>query len=121
MVPTIVGIGLFDFGDIDGIGERVRLQHPLGLTVGEGIVYVADSYNHKIKRLYPAERCCETWLGNGTPGDADGDGEEARFDEPGGVSIAGNRLFIADMNNHAIRVAELGTGRVTTLALGIAD
>jgi hypothetical protein len=115
------GIGLFDFGDIDGICKQVRLQHPLGLTMGEEIIYVADSYNHKIKRLYPIERRCETWLGNGTPGDADGDGEEARFDEPGGVSIAGSRLFIADKNNHAIRVAELGTGRVTTLALGIAD
>ena len=115
------GIGLFDFGDIDGICEQVRLQHPLGLTMGEEIIYVADSYNHKIKRLYPIERRCETWLGNGTPGDADGDGEEARFDERGGVSIAGSRLFIADTNNRAIRVAELGTGRVTTLALGIAD
>jgi NHL repeat len=115
MVQTIVGIGLFDFGDADGIGEEVRLQHPLGLVVGDGIVYVADTYNHKIKRLYPAERRCETWLGAGQPGNADGLGEQARFHEPGGVSIAGDTLYIADTNNHAIRVAELGTGRVTTL------
>lgn len=117
MVQTIVGIGLFDFGDVDGTGDQVRLQHPLGLAVGNDIVYVADSYNHKIKRLYPAERRCETWLGNGAPGDVDGVGEEARFHEPGGVSLAGGRLYIADTNNNAIRVADLESGRVTTLRI----
>lgn len=116
-VQTIVGIGLFDFGDVDGTGDQVRLQHPLGLAVSDGIVYVADSYNHKIKRLYPTERRCETWLGDGTPGDSDGVGEAARFHEPGGVSLAGNQLFIADTNNHAIRVADRETGRVTALRI----
>ncbi len=117
LVQTIVGIGLFEFGDVDGTGNQVRLQHPLGLAVGDGVVYVADSYNHKIKRLYPTERRCETWLGDGTPGDRDGVREAARFHEPGGVSLAGDRLYIADTNNHAIRVAELETGRVTTLRI----
>jgi hypothetical protein len=32
VVSTIVGQGLFDFGDIDGVGDTVRLQHPLGVT-----------------------------------------------------------------------------------------
>lgn len=116
MVQTIVGIGLFDFGDVDGTGNHVRLQHPLGLAVNDGIIYVADSYNHKIKRLNPEGRS-ETWLGDGTPGNVDGVGEAARFHEPGGVSFAGNRLYIADTNNHAIRVAERETGRVTNLRI----
>src|SRR6185437_3415403 len=64
-VRTIVGTGLFDFGDVDGVGEAVRLQHPLGLAVRDGLVYVADSYNDKIKRIYAQVRRAESWLGDG--------------------------------------------------------
>ncbi len=71
-VRTIVGTGLFDFGDVDGVGDRVRLQHPMGLAMADGVIYVADSYNHKIKRVYPNERRAESWLGDGTAGEADG-------------------------------------------------
>jgi hypothetical protein len=118
-VRTIVGTGLFDFGDVDGIGDRVRLQHPLGLALGDGVLYLADSYNHKIKRVYPAERRVESWLGDGTPGANDGNGNEARFHEPAGASVAAGKLFIADSNNHAIRVADLTSGEVMTLEISI--
>ena len=50
-VVTVVGRGLFDFGDVDGAGEQVRLQHPLGLTFAGETLYVADTFNHKIKRI----------------------------------------------------------------------
>lgn len=116
-VRTIVGTGLFDFGDVDGVGDAVRLQHPLGLAARGGLIYIADSYNHKIKRIYAAERRAESWLGDGKSGDADGVEEEARFDEPSGVSLAGDRLYVADTNNHAIRVADLASGKVTTLSI----
>lgn len=118
-VRTLVGTGLFDFGDVDGTAERARLQHPLDIALGEGVLYVADSYNHKIKRLYPAERRIESWLGNGEPGNRDGAGADAQFHEPSGLSLAGDRLYIADTNNHAIRVVDLGTGQVTTLRLAL--
>lgn len=118
-VRTIVGTGLFDFGDIDGTGDRVRLQHPLGLTMSDGVLYVADSYNHKIKRIYPEERRAESWLGDGTAGDQDGTKEDARFDEPAGVSAAAGRLYIADTNNHRIRIADLDTGKVRTLEVSL--
>jgi DNA-binding beta-propeller fold protein YncE len=114
-VRTLVGTGLFDFGDVDGVGDQARLQHPIGVAVHNGIVYVADSYNHKIKRLYPDERRVETWLGTGEHGLEDDTGVFAAFDEPSGLSIAGDRLYIADTNNHAIRVADLATGEVTTI------
>jgi DNA-binding beta-propeller fold protein YncE len=114
-VHTLVGTGLFDFGDVDGIGDRVRLQHPIGLTVHDGVVYIADSYNHKIKRLYPEERRVEGWLGSGDNGHDDADRPGSSFDEPNGLSVAGNRIYIADTNNHAIRVAGLDTGEVSTL------
>jgi sugar lactone lactonase YvrE len=118
-VHTYVGTGLFDFGDKDGQGDAVRLQHPFGVAQHEGTLYVADTYNSKIKRLDPRTRTVTSWLGAAERGRADGAGADAHFNEPEGVSIAGNRLYIADTNNHAIRVVDLDDpeGRVTTLDL----
>jgi hypothetical protein len=119
-VRTIVGEGLFDFGDVDGVGPKVRLQHPLGLSFdpSAGLLYVADSYNHKIKRLEPTTAAVTSWLGSGLPGHRDGQGAEAQFSEPGGLSLGDGRLFIADTNNHAVRVCELTSGEVSTLVVG---
>ena len=40
---------LLQFGDKDGVGSKAQLQHPLGvLHAPDGLVYVADSYNHKV-------------------------------------------------------------------------
>jgi sugar lactone lactonase YvrE len=114
-VHTVVGTGLFDFGDVDGVGDAVRLQHPLGLAFGGGVLYVADSYNHKIKRCDPAARTVTSFLGSGLPGHRDGPAAEAQFSEPGGVSFADGRLYVADTNNHAIRVCDVATGEVRTL------
>ncbi len=117
-VRTIVGEGLFEFGDRDGIGPAaVRLQHPLGVAWHDGVLYVADTYNHKIKRLDPATAECRTFLGSGEPGHRDGPCGAARFSEPSGLSVAGGRLYVADTNNHAVRVADLASGAVATLAL----
>lgn len=121
-VRRLVGRGLFEFGDVDAVGDSVRLQHPLGVAAteesGEQAVYIADSYNNKIKRLTPAKREVRTVFGNGDHGLADGDADDAEFWEPGGISLADGRIFVADTNNHAIRVADLDSGQVTTLEIG---
>jgi len=114
-VETIVGLDLFEFGDKDGKGREVRLQHPLGVLFHEGKLYVADTYNHKIKVVDPEEKTAKTLLGKGTPGDDDG--ASPRFYEPSGLAIFGSNLYIADTNNHAIRVADLSTKLVHTLVL----
>jgi sugar lactone lactonase YvrE len=116
-VGTIVGLDLFVFGDADGAENHVRLQHPLGITHHEGTLYVADTYNHKIKRVLPATRSAFTLLGTGQAGYRDGPGAQAQFSEPSGLSIAGGKLYIADTNNHLIRVADLGSNVVTTLEI----
>ena len=59
------GQGFFLFGDVDGSGEAVRLQRPGGLVHHEGVVYVADSYNNKIKTLNPQTGEVRTLLGTG--------------------------------------------------------
>jgi sugar lactone lactonase YvrE len=114
-VETLVGQGLFEFGDVDGKGSRVRLQHPLGISHQNGILYLADSYNHKIKTLDLSSRRVRTLLGDGEPGFADG--RRARFSEPGGVSVSGNYLFVADTNNHAIRRIDLRSTRTITVEM----
>jgi thiol-disulfide isomerase/thioredoxin/sugar lactone lactonase YvrE len=114
-LETLVGGDLFEFGDVDGFGRQARLQHPLGVVYVDGVIYVADTYNNKIKRLDPRTRKIETFLGTGAAGARDGD--TPTFDEPGGISYAHGKLYIADTNNHLIRVADLKTKRVETLPL----
>jgi thiol-disulfide isomerase/thioredoxin len=114
-MSTLVGTGLFDFGDVDGMGDATLLQHPLGVEYADGFVYVADTYNHKIKRLDPATRQIVTLVGTGEEGWADG--ATARFWEPGGLSLAADQLYVADTNNHAVRRVDLHSLQVSTLSL----
>jgi DNA-binding beta-propeller fold protein YncE len=118
-VLTLIGKDLFDFGDIDGDPETARLQHPLGVVrdPASGVIYVADTYNNRIKRLDPSTGRIESWLGDGQPGHEDGEGSAARFFEPAGLSVGGDALWIADTNNHAVRRADLATGAVTTIEI----
>jgi len=112
-VETLVGGDLFEFGDVDGSRDDVRLQHPLGVVVNGTQVLIADTYNHKIKELDPKARTVNTFLGTGKPGQSDGG--VPSFYEPGGLTIANGKLFVADTDNHAIRVVDLKTKKTSTL------
>lgn len=115
-VRTVCGSGeLFGFADVDGSGEEVRLQHCLGVEYAQNHLWVADTYNHKIKRVDPRTSSCQTVLGDGSPGFQDGQGTSTRFCEPSGLSAKGSHLYMADTNNHAIRCIDLDTLTVTTL------
>ena len=81
-VRTLIGLGLFEFGDVDGEDFRVRMQHPIGITHHDGVLYVADTYNHKIKRVLPKTRSAFTVAGTGSRGHVDGPFAQARFAEP---------------------------------------
>jgi thiol-disulfide isomerase/thioredoxin len=114
-VKTLVGGDLFEFGDVDGKGDDVRLQHPLGLLTYGDKILIADTYNHKIKELDPKQEKVTSLFGTGKPGQADG--PSPSFYEPGGLALANGNLYVADTNNHAIRVIDLKTKRATTLKL----
>ena len=118
-VETIVGGDLFEFGDRDATGFEARLQRPLGIACNQGYLYVADSYNNKIKRVGLRDRLAVTFLGTGEAGLTDGD--LPGFYQPAGLTLANGTLYIADTNNHAIRVADLHTGRVDTLRIRMVD
>lgn len=108
-VSTLVGVGLFDFGDVDGVGPMVRLQHALGIVYVDGKLYVADTYNSKIKVIDPISRSCTSYLG--------GDRQAKLFSEPGGISYANGKLYVADTNAHRIQVIDIETKAVSTLNL----
>jgi DNA-binding beta-propeller fold protein YncE len=114
-VKTLVGGDLFDFGDVDGKGDEVRLQHPLGLVQLGDKILIADTYNHKVKELDPQAQSVRTFLGTGKPGQADG--STPSFYEPGGLSVANGQLYVADTNNHAVRVVDLKSKTTTTLKI----
>jgi len=114
-VRTLAGGDLFEFGDRDGEGDSVRFQHPLGLALVGGRLFVADTYNHKLKVLDPRTGRVSTFAGTGRPGQTDGARPE--FYEPGGISAARGRLYVADTNNHAVRVVDLATKQTKTLAI----
>ena len=111
-VKTIVGEGLFEFGDVDGQGNKVRLQHALGVALHEGKLWVADTYNSKLKILDPQNRTSVTFKGDGPSWK-----EGTPFNEPAGLSFAGDKLYVADTNAHRIRVVDLKTKEVSTLKL----
>ncbi len=119
-VITFVGTGLFDFGDADGTGDEARLQHVQGLSFSHGMVYLADTYNNRIKVLYPQKREVISYAGTGLAGYKDDIISVAQFNEPGGLAVAGDRLYVADTNNHAIRVIDLNEGKVQTLHVRVA-
>lgn len=114
-VRTLAGGDLFKFGDREGRGDEARFQHPLGVVFTDGKLLIADTYNHKIKQLDPQTGVVKTFVGTGKSGQADG--EKAAFYEPGGLSVANGKLFIADTNNHAVRTVDLRTKQATTLMI----
>lgn len=105
---------LFEFGDVDGVGNEARLQHPLGIAVAGNTLYVADTYNSKIKRVDTIQHSVASWLG-----DESGwrDGTAPLFDEPGGLSLDGDILFVADTNNHSVRMIDVTTSETSTIVL----
>lgn len=116
-VTTLTGGDLFAWGDQNGQGLHARLQHPQGVCCQGHRVYIADTYNHKIKMLDTTTGEVTTLAGTGQTGLANGPREHAQLAEPGGLSVANGRCYIADTNNHSIRVLDLETGTVSTLEI----
>jgi DNA-binding beta-propeller fold protein YncE len=117
-VRTVVGTAelpggrLFHFGDVDGPKARVKLQHCLGVAYTDGKIYVADTYNNKIKVVEASTGATLTFVGTGKPGKSD---DPPEFDEPAGISYAAGKLFVADTNSHTIRVVDIATRKVSTM------
>mgnify|MGYP000863199809 CR=1 FL=1 len=111
VVTTLAGTG--SQGSADGTGTAASFDNPRGVAVdGSGNVYVADTYNHLIRKITSAG-VVTTLAGSGSLGSADGTGTAASFDNPRGVAVDGSgNMYVADTWNHLIRKI------TTTLASG---
>ena len=104
-------------GSTNGVGSDARFSNPFFLTVGkDGNLFVADTWNHTIRKITP-EGLVTTLAGTaGSSGSADGSGAVARFNFPKGIAVdSENNLFVVDGGNDTIRKVT-PSGEVTTFA-----
>ncbi len=113
VVSTFAGSG--SIGSADGTGTAASFQYPMGLAFdGSGNLYVADAYNHRIRKITPTG-VVSTYAGNGTAGLVNGVLLSASFNYPIGLSFDSNGdLYVADRSNFAIR--RISGGTVSTVA-----
>jgi sugar lactone lactonase YvrE len=111
--------GIDGFRDGDSSNAAFRLPDDI-IAAPDGSLYVADPNNHSIRRITNVEGDVrvETIAGNGVPGYADGTSLAARFNTPMALALSldGNFLFVADMNNRRIRRIDLVNKQVDTLS-----
>ena len=118
-VKTIVGHGLFEFGHQDGHTDNALFQHPLGVCATRDNVFVADTYNSAIRVVNLQNSQVYTLIGKAEKNtvclpDSPVCDILALY-EPGDVEIFANKLYIADTNNHLIRVFDLKTNALSVL------
>lgn len=91
--------------DVDGMGAAARFQKPNGIaTDSAGNVYVADKYNHTVRKITPTGMVTTLAGSAGIPGSADGIGATARFSEPQGLAIdSKGNIYVSESVNHTVR------------------
>jgi sugar lactone lactonase YvrE len=113
-VTTFAGSG--DKGALDGKASEASFDSPSGITTDGRNLYVADTVNHKIRKIEIASGVVTSFAGSGAMGSLDASGVASSFNYPFGLTTDGSSLFVADTSNHKIRKIALTTGKVTTLA-----
>ncbi len=103
-----------------GLAQQAKLNFPSAFTISEtGVMYIADTLNHRIRRIDPATGIIQTiagtgkakWMGDGGPA------ELAALNEPVALVIdKKGRLYVADQSNNRIRMIDTTTGMITTVA-----
>ncbi|WP_187261177.1 thioredoxin-like domain-containing protein [Pontibacter beigongshangensis] len=96
LVLTLVGWGLFDFGDVDGPAEEALLQHCVGVEAVDHNIYIADTYNGKVKVLDLKQKRVST-LANG-------------FSEPNDILYLAGKLWVTSTNSHQLFTVDPHTG-----------
>ena len=117
MVSTLAGSGR---GYEDGQGEDASFNYPNDVAVDpmSGQVFVADTYNNRIRLVDIETGMVSTLAGSGRGKWKDGQGEDASFHYPRGVTIdpMSGQVIVADTWNNRIRLVDIKTGMVSTLA-----
>jgi sugar lactone lactonase YvrE len=104
-------------GTLDATGGAARFNNPAALSLGSGVLYVADLSNHTIRAVALPSAAVTTLAGTGgAMGSTDATGAAARFNNPNGLALDGGNLYVADQSNHTIRRIVVASGVVTTVA-----
>lgn len=103
-VSTVAGDPAGQRGYIDGLGVEARFERPTGIAVdASGLIYVADTGNHAIRRVTPEGRV-ETLAGAGLADFVEGEGKAARFASPTGIAVGTNgTVWVNDTDNRRVR------------------
>lgn len=120
IVTTIAGTGTAGFSGDNGSPTSAQLNLPTALAVDPaGNLYIADTQNHRIRKINATTGTITTIAGDGTQGFTGdtGPATTASIDSPTGIAVdvAGN-LYLADTHNHRIRKITAATGQITTIA-----
>ena len=115
-VSTLAGSGAQ--GGADGIGAAATFYYPTGITVDStgSNLYVADTFNHKIRQIVIATGAVSTLAGSGEIGAVDGTGTAATFKSPRGIVIdsTNTNLYVVDSENGKIRKIMIATAAVSS-------
>lgn len=116
LVTTLAGTPGVN-GSTDATGAAASFDSPTGITTDGTHLFVADSYNHAIRKIAISTGEVTTLAGNfAEAGSTDGTGAAASFDRPSGLTTDGKNLYVTDQRNHNVRKIVIATGEVTTLA-----
>jgi sugar lactone lactonase YvrE len=117
-ISLFAGIGVKGFAGDNGAAAQARFNSPTGLAVDatRNHLYVADTGNHRIRRIDLANNTITTFAGTGLAGlNADGVATSTQLNSPGAVAVDGAGIvYIADTNNH--RLVRVATNNATTFA-----
>lgn len=121
IITTVAGCGEAGYSGDNGPATRARFNEPYGIAVDRNRnIYVADRHNHCVRRIDGASGIVTTFAGNGSSGFGgdDGPASGAEMVEPNGLALdpAQSRLYIADVADHRVRVVDLASGIIWTVA-----
>lgn len=118
-IETLIGTGLFDFGYKEGNQESALMQHSLGLYADGDDIYIADSYNHSLRRYNIKEKYLHNFAGSGQRGNSIGKLSDVKFNEPADIEKIGAKFYITDTNNNRIDVLDPLKGEVSVLNVAV--
>jgi trimeric autotransporter adhesin len=120
IISTVAGTGSSGYSGDGGIATSAALNYPRGVTIdASGNIYIADTYNHRIRMVTKSTGIISTVAGNGSYGYS-GDGwiaTSALLYNPRGVAMdASGNIYIAETDNYRIRMVTKSTGIISTVA-----
>ena len=121
IISTVAGTGTYGFGGDNGPAVNAMLNNPAGIAVHStsGHVYIADTFNHRIRMVNGTSGIIITVAGTGGYGYSGqgGPATSALLNRPSGVCLdSRGNMFISDTGNFRLRMVSKMTGFITTIA-----